>query len=30
MRETYFHEDDYCQIELLPMADYEYLSRHRE
>ena len=24
MRETYFHEDDYCQVEVLPATNYEF------
>lgn len=24
MREAYFHEDDYCQTELLPIANYKH------
>ncbi len=24
MREAYFHEDDYCQVEILPVANYEF------
>ncbi len=27
MRSIYFHEDDYCQIEILPVQNYEYCKR---
>ena len=26
MREAYFHEDDYCQIELVPEANWEFCA----
>jgi hypothetical protein len=27
MRRIYFHEDDYCQIEILPVQNYEYCKQ---
>lgn len=27
MRETWFHEDDYCQVELLPLANEDFCRR---
>jgi hypothetical protein len=27
MREVYFHEDDYCQLELLPEANWDFCAK---
>lgn len=27
MKEVYFHEDDYCQVEVLPLANLQFCAR---